>query len=225
MNQTQQKLVLETMEHQKIGIRCEMNGLWYHSSNTTIISTATLNNNVFDYSKSIKQNVKVNSDLLNRFDMIFLIDQTDSSEDGSPQPETVSHRDIRDGGKCVSLNLVRDYLNHCKSVQPFMPVAIQHQIYDHCLSPAIKMNPELCLSKLRVYENLCRLAQAHAKMFLRHRVTDHDVNSALQISSSSFTYLHMEQSELSFNFLTNKTMNSFLQALPKSDLRFVSPVK
>ncbi|KAJ6225855.1 hypothetical protein RDWZM_004400 [Blomia tropicalis] len=202
MSKVQQQVIIQSIEHKKIGIRNEYELLFY-SSNVSFIAVANLNSNEYDSSKSIQQNVKINNELISKFDLIFNIEDEDSNQNieliyqeevkrihhnnssfsnESNQSEKTNFIFCEDN--LISSQFVYQYISYCfQNVHPIMCENIKEMLKHFCLQETSQITP----SKLRLFESISRLIEAHAKLFMREEVIKQDLLAAIDIFQASLT--------------------------------------
>ena len=224
MNRTQQQIVIQSIEHKKIGVK-DYNEFLFYPSNVSIIAAANLITNEFDYSKTIEQNVQITLDLISKFDLVFLIDENSKEYDELvyekevkrfckvTQSESLFDQNILQffddesgnfgqtnflNGNLLSLDIIYKYISHCyKYIHPVIGKNMKNILRDFCLS---KISSTV-LSKLRIFESLCRLVEAHAKLFMKPEVEENDLVAIVQILQNSLIFIQLQTRKNCSNYI------------------------
>lgn len=230
MDRYQQQVLIQSIEHEKIGIKNNLNGFLFCPSNISMIMAANLKSEKYNYSKSQYQNVKIAPELFGKFDLIFLLNshsnededtfekefkkgnsftgnsvETDSLIDLSVYETQCIGKIIFKENRFLSLSTIRNYVAYCYHyVHPVIDENTKNYIIKICTN---EFTSSFVLSKLRVYETLLRLSEAHAKLFMRAQVTKDDVKMAKTIMKSSFCFAEIKTSNffvcLLFSYFNN----------------------
>lgn len=215
MTNIQQQVIIQSIEHQKIGIKDD-NELLFCPSNVSIMAVANLNTADYNPSKSIEQNVRINLDLISKFDLVFLLDENvthydeliyekeikrllNFSESSSALDDTLKelmelennslNEKIFQDGNLLSPQIIYKYILYCFDyVHPAISANMKSAIQYSCVH---EINSTVT-SKLRIYETICRLAEAHAKLFMRQEVSEQDLSAVIEIIQSSLTLAQVE---------------------------------
>ncbi|CAG9534502.1 unnamed protein product [Cercopithifilaria johnstoni] len=186
MNDSTRSVLHEVMEQQtlsiaKAGIICQLN------ARTSILAAANPIDSQWNRNKTIVDNIQLPHTLLSRFDLIFLlVDSQNELYDRRLANHLVSlyYRETNDDDcELLDLALLRDYIGYARSyVNPLLDEASSRCLIDKYLQMRKAGSGFGQVSAYpRQLESLIRLAEAHAKIRLSSMVSVQDVEDAYSL--------------------------------------------
>uniref|UniRef100_A0A0R3RRE8 DNA replication licensing factor MCM4 n=1 Tax=Elaeophora elaphi TaxID=1147741 RepID=A0A0R3RRE8_9BILA len=186
MNDSTRSVLHEVMEQQtlsiaKAGIICQLN------ARTSILAAANPVDSQWNRNKTIVDNIRLPHTLLSRFDLIFLlVDSQNELYDRHLANHLVSlyYRETNDDEcELLDLALLRDYIGYARSyVNPLLDEASSRCLIDKYLQMRKAGSGFGQVSAYpRQLESLIRLAEAHAKIRLSSMVSVQDVEDAYSL--------------------------------------------
>lgn len=186
MNDSTRSILHEVMEQQtlsiaKAGIICQLN------ARTSILAAANPVDSQWNQNKTIVDNIQLPHTLLSRFDLIFLlVDSQNELYDRRLANHLVSlyYRETNNEGcELLDLALLRDYIGYARSyVNPLLNEASSRCLIDKYLQMRKAGSGFGQVSAYpRQLESLIRLAEAHAKIRLSSVVSVQDVEDAYSL--------------------------------------------
>ncbi|EFO18222.1 DNA replication licensing factor mcm4-B [Loa loa] len=186
MNDSTRSVLHEVMEQQtlsiaKAGIICQLN------ARTSILAAANPVDSQWNRNKTIVDNIQLPHTLLSRFDLIFLlVDSQNELYDRCLANHLVAlyYRETNDAEcELLDLALLRDYIGYARSyVNPLLDEASSRCLIDKYLHMRKAGSGFGQVSAYpRQLESLIRLAEAHAKIRLSNTVSVQDVEDAYSL--------------------------------------------
>uniref|UniRef100_A0AAF5PZ15 DNA replication licensing factor MCM4 n=1 Tax=Wuchereria bancrofti TaxID=6293 RepID=A0AAF5PZ15_WUCBA len=186
MNDSTRSILHEVMEQQtlsiaKAGIICQLN------ARTSILAAANPVDSQWNQNKTIVDNIQLPHTLLSRFDLIFLlVDSQNELYDRRLANHLVSlyYRETKnDECELLDLALLRDYIGYARSyINPLLNEASSRCLIDKYLQMRKAGSGFGQVSAYpRQLESLIRLAEAHAKIRLSNVVSVQDVEDAYSL--------------------------------------------
>ncbi|KAM3720360.1 DNA replication licensing factor [Dirofilaria immitis] len=187
MNDSTRSVLHEIMEQQtlsiaKAGIICQLN------ARTSILAAANPVDSQWNRNKTIVDNIQLPHTLLSRFDLIFLlVDSQNELYDRHLANHLVSlyYKETDNDDECqlLDLALLRDYIGYARSyVNPLLDEASSRCLIDKYLQMRrIGSGFGQVSAYPRQLESLIRLAEAHAKIRLNNVVSVKDVEDAYSL--------------------------------------------
>uniref|UniRef100_A0A8R1XL06 DNA replication licensing factor MCM4 n=1 Tax=Onchocerca volvulus TaxID=6282 RepID=A0A8R1XL06_ONCVO len=186
MNDSTRSVLHEVMEQQtlsiaKAGIICQLN------ARTSILAAANPVDSQWNRNKTIVDNIQLPHTLLSRFDLIFLlVDSQNELYDRRLANHLVSlyyKETSDDDSELLDLALLRDYIGYARScVNPLLDEASSQRLIDKYLQMRKTGSGFGQVSAYpRQLESLIRLAEAHAKIRLSKTVSVQDVEDAYSL--------------------------------------------
>ncbi|VDO47826.1 unnamed protein product, partial [Onchocerca flexuosa] len=183
MNDSTRSVLHEVMEQQtlsiaKAGIICQLN------ARTSILAAANPVDSQWNRNKTIVDNIQLPHTLLSRFDLIFLlVDSQNELYDRRLANHLVSlyYKETNDDdSELLDLALLRDYIGYARScVNPLLDETSSQRLIDKYLQMRKTGSGFGQVSAYpRQLESLIRLAEAHAKIRLSNTVSVQDVEDA-----------------------------------------------
>jgi DNA helicase MCM8 len=170
--------LLEAMEQQCVHI-AKAGAIVALPARTTIIAAANPINGHFDASKGLKDNIKLPTPLLSRFDLIFVLrDEPNVKFDA--QMSSQIFRPQNEGGK-ESCNFLRQFIAHARLLKPRLTEESARRLSEHYLQVKTRSHSASFPITVRYLESLIRLSEAHAKAFLRTCVSEWDVSEVISL--------------------------------------------
>ena len=190
MSKMQQQVILQAVEHQQIGVR-QGEEFLFHPAKVSIVATANLPANGYDFSKTIGQNVRVSLDLIYKFDLVFQVIENSKHDAEAYSKELAKFFEANKedvtfklDNDLIPLSIVYRYITYCfDHVHPTVSGKVRDMVQGFCTTE-VMVGP---LSKLRVFETLSRLVEAHAKLFMRQQAIEQDFFDVIDILRSSLT--------------------------------------
>eukprot|EP00123_Amoebidium_parasiticum_P017100 comp23710_c0_seq1/m.40784 comp23710_c0_seq1/g.40784 ORF comp23710_c0_seq1/g.40784 comp23710_c0_seq1/m.40784 type:complete len:736 (-) comp23710_c0_seq1:511-2718(-) len=211
MEEGDRTAIYEVMEQQtisiaKAGITTTLN------ARASILAAANPQFGRYNTRKSLQENVNLPAALLSRFDLLFLLLDTPSSESDTRLAHHVTfvHQHGRHpelGFEPVPVEVIRAYMSQAKEKQPNIPTDLADYIVHHYVSTrkeseekfGVRATPRSLLA-------LLRLSSAMARLRFADEVTQADVDEAARLVESSRSSLETDQNDRKnqlANYLSN----------------------
>ena len=205
MEEGDRTAIHEVMEQQtvsiaKAGITTTLN------ARTAVLAAANPVYGRWDKRKSHEANLGLPTSLLSRFDLSFIILDRALEANDLKLAQHVTHVHMHsehpkaEGREALTPALLRAYIAHCRSFEPYVPRVLVHEIVQHYITlrrededgggasgggGGATANTRQRFVTPRSLLSILRLAQAHARCHLRAEVNKDDVAEAVRLLNTS----------------------------------------
>ena len=204
MEEGDRTAIHEVMEQQtvsiaKAGITTTLN------ARTAVLAAANPVYGRWDKRKSHEANLGLPTSLLSRFDLSFIILDRAVEANDLKLAQHVTHVHMHSehpkpegGAEALSPALLRAYIAHARSFEPYVPKYLMHEIVQHYITlrredddsgvsggSSATANQRQRFVTPRSLLSILRLAQAHARCHLRAEVNKEDIAEAVRLLNQS----------------------------------------
>ncbi|MEM2121759.1 MAG: minichromosome maintenance protein MCM [Candidatus Woesearchaeota archaeon] len=184
---------------------------------TTILAAANPKLGRFDFNQPLAQQINLTPPLLNRFDLIFPIQDIPDENRDTKTAEFIIEKHIKrneeyntEENPFFDINFFRKYVAFARqNCFPTLTQASQKMIVDFYVSLRKKVQEKTIPITARQIEALIRLSEASAKTRLSDRVTKEDVERAINLLEFCLKNLCVDEGVLDIDKLTTGITSSF----------------
>jgi replicative DNA helicase Mcm len=192
---------------------------------TSILAAANPIKGNYDLTQPLAAQVNLDTPILNRFDLIFILLDKNNEKFDSEATQYVFSTHKEKVEVEISSELFRKYIAYCRKVKPVLDDELLAHLQDFYVTLRKQTNRAQAIPfNLRSVEAIIKLAEAHAKLRLSEKVEVLDFNVAKEIFMSSIKELAVddETGQLDMSRLSQKVpmskrskMESFLEMFHK----------
>jgi replicative DNA helicase Mcm len=192
---------------------------------TSILAAANPIKGNYDLNQPLAAQVNLDTPILNRFDLIFILLDKNNEKFDSEATQYVFSTHKEKVEVEISSELFRKYIAYCRRIKPVLDDELLAHLQDFYVTLRKQTNRAQAIPfNLRSVEAIIKLAEAHAKLRLSEKVEVLDFNVAKEIFMSSIKELAVddETGQLDMSRLSQKVpmskrskMESFLEIFHK----------
>jgi len=192
----QQEIHINKAGFSNITLKCE----------TSLLAAANPKRMRYDDSLSVAENLNLDTALLSRFDLIFIIrDIPDETNDDKIATRVIkNNQSIEDGDTSpkIEIEYLKKLLHYAKKeCKPRLSNEAGEILKQHYLKlrKIYDLESKSIPAIIRNLEGFIRLAEAHAKIFLRDTVIEEDAERVIEVSDYVMNMISMDKTTKSFD--------------------------